>query len=145
MGGATAFCSGRHPEAGGKTASKAGKPRPTRIDGRQGERLSESSASRLAAHAKPASQRTDLLLAWAHRAAGALRQAVKACVPCLSASSAIGGRPGISGADGPPLQAVAGRLVASIWPVAWGCSRCHQLPERREGGTVKLMRVLGSA
>ena len=138
------FCSGRHPEpvvhmplgsAGGKTASKVGKPRPTTIDGRQGQRLSESSASRLAAHAKPASQRTDLLLAWAHRAAGALRQAVKACVPCLSASSVIGGRPHIFGADGPPPLAVARRLEASIWPVAWDCSRC----------TVKLIRVLGSA
>ena len=140
------FCSGRHPEpvvrmpfgsAGGKTASKAGKPRPTTIVGRQGQRLIESSASRLAAHAKPASQRTDLLLAWA--------QAVKACVPCLSASSVIGGRPLIFGADGPPPLAVAGRLEASIWPVAWDCSRCHQLPESRRGGTVKLIRVLSSA
>ena len=94
--------------AGGKTASKAGKPRPTRID-------------------------------------GALRQAVKACVPCLSASSVIGGRPRVFGADGPPLLDVAGRLEASIWPVACGCSRCCQLPESRRGGTVKLTRVLGSA
>ena len=48
-------------------------------------------------------------------------------------------------ADGPPLLAVAGRPVASHWPVAWGCSRCRQLPESRRGGTVNLMRVLGSA
>ena len=64
--------SGRHPEpdvrmplapAGGKTAPKAGKTQPIRLNGRQGERLSKSSASCLAAHAKPASQRTDHLLA----------------------------------------------------------------------------------
>ena len=93
------------PSAG--KASMAGKPRPTRIDGRQVERLSESSASRLAAHAKQGGSRTDLLLALA---AGALRQAVDACAAVHACPRAAGH----------PLLAAAGRLVASnvLWPGA---------------------------
>ena len=104
--------------AGGWTAPKVGKPQPTRLDGRQGERLSESSASRLAAHAKPASQRTDHLLAWAHRAAGALRQAVKDSVWCLSANSVMGGRPSFAGAAGASSTGCCRPAGGISWPVA---------------------------
>ena len=57
----------------------------------------------------------------------------------------IGDLPHVAGADRPPLLAVDSRQVAFLWPMAWGCSRCRQLPESRRGGIVKLMRVLGSA
>ena len=62
----------RHPEpvacmplapASGNTDNKAGKPQPIRLNSRQGERMSESSLSCLAAHAEPASQRMDHHLA----------------------------------------------------------------------------------
>ena len=96
-------CSVRHPEAGARMphwreeSSKAGRPQPTRNGGRQGDRLSESSASRLTAHAKLGGLSVDLHLAWVH---GSRRRAqagcIILCVACLSAPRVVGVYPRVN-------------------------------------------------
>ena len=115
----------RHPEAGVRMplwreeSSKAGRPQPTRNGGRQGERLSESSASRLTAHAELGGLSADLLLAWAH---GSRRRAqagcVSLCVACLSTPRVVGVYPHVEPAAGRFLLATS----------ALGGSRWYQLP-----------------
>ena len=86
------------------------RPQPTRNGGHQGERLSESSASRLAAHAELGGLRADLLLAWAH-GGRRLAQAscVRLCVACLSAPRVVGGRPRVEQG----LQGILSSLLSS--------------------------------
>ena len=90
-------CSVRHPEAGARMplwreeSSKAGRPQPTRNGGRQGERLSESSESRLTAHAELGGLSADLHLAWANGSRGRTQAGcVSLCVACLSTPRVVG-------------------------------------------------------